>query len=99
MKLWEVSTKQSKVALISGSIIFLSSGTKLSGTFDIHGDQFLCKKNGRFFVSTIGLSETYGPYVDNVQGKEAIKLEDLDAMYLIKDESDTWPPHRHTASS
>lgn len=100
MRLFEVATKgQNKVALEDNQIIFLSGGQKLSGTFDKERDYFLCKYENRYFVSQINCDDHFGIYVDNVAGKIAIKMHQVDKMYLIKEDSDTWPEPPPTVSS
>lgn len=99
MQLFRVSTKQSRPALRDNQIVFESGIQKLSGTFDRDRDYFLCKHEGRYFVSQINIDDDFGVYVDNIKEKRVYHLDDLDKMFLIKDDHDQWPDHPPTVSS
>jgi len=45
---------------------------------------FLCKCNRNVFVSDIRFDADFGYYVDDVSGREAIKITDLTEIYLIE---------------
>jgi hypothetical protein len=45
---------------------------------------FLCKCGDRIFVSDIRFDNSFGHYVDDVSGREAIKITDLTEFYLIE---------------
>lgn len=45
---------------------------------------FLCKCNDNVFVLDIRFDTDFGYYVDNVSGREAIKITDLTEIYLIE---------------
>lgn len=47
------------------------------------GALFLCKCSSSVFVSELSYDKNYGYYIDNVRGKEAIKLNDLIEICLI----------------
>lgn len=45
---------------------------------------FLCKCDDNVFVSDIRFDADFGYYVDDVSGREAIKITDLTEIYLIE---------------
>jgi hypothetical protein len=45
---------------------------------------FLCKCGDNVFVSDIRFDSNFGYYVDDVRGREAIKITDLTEIYLIE---------------